>query len=302
MSSASESRRIRHLSGMPAFLERLLARESGIRVDQFEWYRDNIDTPMLCYPEVVSIGVPRRDFATGDLVKRCMTVREYFATLGVDHLFCASDPSCVRAMQYASINALGFVGYQFGEAILFEHGYYNPPRVWGRAPDGCSSLFYSYYIGPISCWSGDERQRYHLGPDGRKPVIATASNTWAGRFSGKNGVRCLEDLRTVQAQETIIREVLKKNLALIQAQLRLTPRRMREYFPADRLVSLYRDFPPITLRCTISGAIAAAHLCGVPAVVDLLTTGIVKEDEFGTSIVDYINEFSGFDLDVLLGA
>ena len=57
-------------------------------------------------------------------------------------------------MSYRSMNSLGFVGYQFGEALLIDLGYYDDDLYYGNG---------------------------------------AASNTWDGTWTGKNGANSHED-------------------------------------------------------------------------------------------------------------
>ncbi|MEM6752247.1 MAG: hypothetical protein AAF630_04585, partial [Cyanobacteria bacterium P01_C01_bin.38] len=50
-----------------------------------------------------------------------------------------------------------------------------------------------------------------------------------------------------------------------------------------------------TIKITLSGIIAAAHLKGPDKVVDLLVSGKVSQDPFGTSILAYLEEFGGYE-------
>ena len=47
---------------------------------------------------------------------------------------------------------------------------------------------------------------------------------------------------------------------------------------------------------TLSGLLAAAHLCGTKGVFQFLSTGIGPQDEFGTSMLHYLDYFSGYAL------
>jgi hypothetical protein len=70
------------------------------------------------------------------------------------------------AMSYRSMNSLGFVGYQFGEALLIDLGYYDDDQFYGNG---------------------------------------ASTNTWDGTWTGKNGVNSLEEFMTKEAQESLFR-------------------------------------------------------------------------------------------------
>ncbi|MEO0498836.1 MAG: calcium-binding protein, partial [Pseudomonadota bacterium] len=79
-----------------------------------------------------------------------------------------------------STNSLGFVGYQFGEALLIDLGYYD------------DTIFYG---------------------------AGAATNTWDGSWTGKNGVTTLDDFMTKGAQEVAIQEAFGHNLQIIENDL-----------------------------------------------------------------------------------
>ena len=72
-----------------------------------------------------------------------------------------------ETMAYQSMNSLGFVGFQFGEALLIDLGYYDDSAFYGNG---------------------------------------AATNTWDGTWTGKNGVASLEDFTTKEAQTVAIQE------------------------------------------------------------------------------------------------
>lgn len=138
------------------FLAALLAFESG-------WDRDR-------YLSGEIVDAQLNDWANG-------TVTDYFpqyaswAELSDDEW---------QSMAYRSMNFLGFVGYQFGEALLIDLGYYDSDFYYGNGA----------------------------------PTI-----TWEGSWTGKNGVDSLEEFMTQDAQETAIREAFGHNLIIIENML-----------------------------------------------------------------------------------
>lgn len=272
------------------FLQHLLARESGLNLNCFDWYRRNLDNLAVIYPRVASPGVPVRHPETRGLMLSEMTIREYFSALGVDHLFIAHDPACLPRMQYAAINALGFVGYQFGEKILIEHGYYRPAslRLDERGEARCLE---TYYVGLPAL---QRPQSIHRLARDRATgnILSTPTNEWRGVFLGKNGIWTFDDLRSQAGQEAAIRDILTNlDQRLSDA---LNSRGLSGFHSRKivRSVSISPEFPPVKVRCTRAGLLACAHLCGIQAVVEFLDHGVVRVDEFGTSIVDYLLEFA----------
>ncbi|MEO9650346.1 MAG: hypothetical protein ABJ360_04535 [Roseobacter sp.] len=93
-------------------------------------------------------------------------------------------------MSYRSENSLGFVGYQFGEALLIDLGYYEADTFYGNG---------------------------------------AATNAWEGTWTGKNGVTSLEEFKTEAAQEIAIREAFGFNLKIIEDGLANSGRSLDEF-------------------------------------------------------------------------
>lgn len=271
------------------FLQLLLGRESGIDPNGFNWYVENLDKRCITYPIIVGPKYALRDKQGRFLLKE-YTVREYFCALEVDHLFDATSEHCIYQMQCAAINPLGFVGYQFGEAILDELGYYELRQI---DLYNSSERVQSRDILPSAAETSLTRE--WLGD----AMFSAPLNTWRGKFTGKHGVSSLADLRTPLAQELIIREALRSYLRQLRKFIPL----IKSEPPAASLVirtSICDKLPPLHVDCTTSGLLAAAHLCGVPAVAEFLASGIIARDEFGTSLLDYVQEFAGYDIEIEL--
>lgn len=268
------------------FLSALLAMESGIDMDQFPWYVENFDQLAMAYAAVEAPGRIARDAATGTRVEERITVREYFSRLDVLHLFDDGRPLSIKNMQYHSTNALGFIGYQFGEAVLISSEYYEPARVEVLL-NGKREWVESYYVGgiPDKVWARGVRQVLHR-PEGQDAMIlATDVNLWKGKFTGKNGVSTLDDLKSGEKQDAIMSDILLMNEATLLSLLR----------HPSMLVSPER-VPGGHSEITLSGILAAAHLCGAWGVAKFLNSGVVSADEFGTSILLYLQKFSGYEL------
>ncbi|MTH99982.1 1,4-beta-glucanase, partial [Roseibium sp. RKSG952] len=82
-----------------------------------------------------------------------------------------------ETMAYRSQNSLGFVGFQFGEALLIDLGYYDDDKFYGNGE---------------------------------------STNKWDGTWTGKNGVTSLEDFMTKEAQTVAIQEAFGFNLQIIE--------------------------------------------------------------------------------------
>ena len=152
-----------------------------------------------------------------------------------------------RDMQYTSVNALGFVGYQFGEPLLIDLGYYH----------------------------------------------GNTGNLWTGHFTGKNGVDSFATLKT-DIQESIILDAFGYNLNVIESGLEAKGTSL------DALIGTQRTYmdtngQSVTVTLTLTGILAAAHLRGAWGTLDLLNNGSASADEYGTSILKYIQQFGAYD-------
>ncbi len=164
-------------------------------------------------------------------------------------------------MSYRSMNSLGFVGYQFGEALLIDLGYYSDDFYYGNG---------------------------------------AASNTWDGEWTGKNGVNSLEDFTTKAAQERAIQEAFGYNLQVIETGLGYQGESLDDYLGSTR--TYVENGQEVTVTLSLTGIMAAAHLRGAWGTLSLLQGGNVSTDEYGTSILRYIDQFGGYDAPLIKDA
>jgi hypothetical protein len=87
------------------------------------------------------------------MISEPTTVNEFFTKLGINEIYNPTTPhdsNMFKSMQYNSLNAWGFVGYQLGEAVLIDAGYYSPKtvKIEGKEYDN----FYMFV--PDSTWIG----------------------------------------------------------------------------------------------------------------------------------------------------
>lgn len=279
------------------FLERLRTVESGIDLSAHEFYVRNYRELLMDYAEVISPGRVQRDPASGDWITSPATVGDFFERVGVAEHFERSDPTCLRRMQYRVINPLGYVGYQIGEAVLIETGYYRAERVEWERESGREELD-RYYIGLLdnANWRGGRREILHHRPDRAVPMIGTDVNRWQGTFSGKNGVGSFEDLMVPELQERVMLDVFGANYAVMEQALAGPRDTLTEVVkrPGKEVACLVESASRGT-DVTVSGLLGAAHLCGALSVVNLMRAGEATRDEIGTSIVRYLTEFSGYE-------
>jgi len=156
-------------------------------------------------------------------------------------------------MSYRYMNSLGFVGYQFGEALLIDLGYYEDDFYYGNG---------------------------------------APRNTWDGTWTGKNGVDSLEDFMTAAAQDQAIQVAFGYNLQVIETGLGNQGESLSDYLGTQR--TFQSGGVETTVTLTLTGIMAAAHLRGAWGTLSLLQNGSVTTDEYGTSILRYVDQFGGF--------
>jgi hypothetical protein len=266
-------------------LPELLAFESGIDPRQHDFYRRNYQEPAIRSIVVEQPGRCRRDLKTGAVIVEEMTVGEYFESLGVADMFDKDCPECLIPMQYRSINGLGFFGFQFGEPALMSLGVYEPPRVPIRE-NGETIVVSRHYVGeiPPSFWRYGRRQALYQQSGEVAAIFATDVNTWKGKFTGRYRASSYDHCVLPATQKRLIRTLMRANLRMILGRLARSNASLPECL-GRRGVDL-------------SGALAAAHLCGGRAVAQYLLDGVIVEDELGTSIEEYLSRFADLEVPV----
>jgi LysM repeat protein len=158
--------------------------------------------------------------------------------------------------QYTVENSLGFIGkYQFGEALLIDLGYYKADVFYGQP-----------------------------GVD---------KNYWRGTWTGKKGIDSKAKFQnSPDVQEFAIREAFALNWNRINDTLKGQGKSINEYLGQQKTFDDNGVSKTITI--TLSGILAGAHLRGPYGLADLLLKNEVSHDEFGTSILRYINEYGGY--------
>jgi nucleoid-associated protein YgaU len=162
--------------------------------------------------------------------------------------------------QYKVENSLGFMGkYQFGEALLIDLGYYNTPNP---------------YIG---------------GGNG------VDKNYWRGTWTGKKGINSKEQfLNSPDVQELAIREAFALNWKRVNDTLAGQGKSVNDYL--GKAKTFNDNGVSKTITITLSGILAGAHLRGPYGVANLLLNDQVSHDEYGTSILRYIEEYGGYNV------
>ena len=114
------------------------------------------------------------------------------------------------------------------------------------------------------------------------------NNDWSGKFLGKDGVYSIQDfLNNPKAQEN--------------AQI-IFKKKQWKYLKAVGAHN-YLGFFINGYEMTPSGLLAAAHLKGAGSVIKYLESGGNDngKDAFGTSIEDYMKQFSNYDVSQITG-
>lgn len=166
--------------------------------------------------------------------------------------------------QYTFVNPdLGFLGkYQFAEILLIRLGYYKANRYYGNGAD---------------------------------------KNYWRETWTNKRGINSKAKLlNSPQVQEVAIREAFAVYWQDINYLLKQQKKSINNYLGKQIPIRDRNNSSNTTKTITIttSGLLAAAHLRGPNNVVKLLTRGHISQDEFGTSILEYLDKFGGYSVDI----
>jgi hypothetical protein len=150
---------------------------------------------------------------------------------------------------------LGFLGkYQFAEVLLIRLGYYQASRYYGNGAD---------------------------------------KNYWRGTWTNKQGINSKAKLlNSPQVQEAAIREAFSVYWQDINYSLKKQGKSINDYL--GKSVKFSDGGKTKSITVTHSGLLAAAHLRGYENVVNLLVKGNISRDEFGTSILEYLEKFGGY--------
>lgn len=159
--------------------------------------------------------------------------------------------------QYTSKNTLGFMGkYQFGEPLLIDLGYYQASVYYGNGAD---------------------------------------KNYWRDSWTGKRGISSKEQfLNSRDVQEAAIREAFKLNLQRVNGALAAQGQSINNYLGQQKTFNDGGASRTITI--SLSGILAGAHLRGAYGVADLLSKNQPSNDEYGTSILKYVEEYGGYNV------
>ena len=118
---------------------------------------------------------------------------------------------------------------------------------------------------------------YYKKPAGRY------NNDWSGSFTGKDGIKSIQDfLNSPIAQENAQIIFKKKQWGYLKA--------VGAHNYVGKTINGY--------VITQSGLLAAAHLKGAGSVIKYLKSNgqIIEKDGFGTSVESYLKKFAGYDV------
>lgn len=285
------------------FLDALLTYESGIDPSKFADYA-NVSGHHDGYALQTKDGAPwvghaERDQSTGSrrLVK-AMSNKAHFTGVGLAWPDDVKDEKSAAAARYKVTNDLGFVGFQLGEAILISVGAYLPPTHTANG-----ETLPAYYMWPEqgdSVFAGGARLVRYQVPGSPNAIFLTPVNTWTGGFTGVDGLHSFADLKTKDVQQRLIRWIMAFNLGIVISQYRsLAHVQSDAEAVAGILKTTFAD-PSRggeTVRVTLSGVLAAAHLIGAWGTARLLAhpTDPLHPDEIGTTALTYLARFEGYE-------
>lgn len=116
-------------------------------------------------------------------------------------------------------------------------------------------------------------------------------NNWQGAWTGKRDVDSQITFKnSPEVQEAAIREAFSLNLSRIKDAISEEGKFLDDY------IGQVKIFDQQAIIISLSGLLAGAHLSGPYGVANLLLKGLVVGDEFGTSILKYVDEYGGYDI------
>ena len=276
--------------------------ESSIDPAKQQWYNKNWNRPVKhSYPAVLYPGRVVRDPATGDPIQlHNLTIQEYFKIIGIIDMYDPSDPNPNwREIQASVINYLGFVGFQFQESDLVVLGYYKYDTVPVKGVN-----YPSHYVDiPNHYWENGVTQFFTDDPDlvSTPTVVTDTVNFKDDLFLGKNGIYSVADFKDPDKQVYIIKDHFQNKYEGIVSGLKARGKELSEYLGTT--ITWNGLKPPVspppgkrsnTVKITLSGLLAGAHLRGAQGVVALLVDHKNPQDESGTYILQYVQDYAGY--------
>lgn len=283
------------------FIDAVWAFESDIDPTKQDYYNENWDKPVVKeYPKVEYPGRVIRDNDGNPEMDHNLTIEEFFKVIGIGDLYSPSDPNPDwKLIQSNVINYLGFVGFQFQSSDLVDTGYYE--FTW--VTEGDRPLPMHYVDLPNSTWANGRRYMVVVPPNASEPTVATDTVIWfAYNFIGKNGINSYKDFTTPDKHILVIKDHFANKYNGIVTELNARGKALDDYL--GTFVYWNQLDPPISpppggrsnkVEITMSGLLAGAHLRGAAGVVELLVDHKNPSDESGTYILQYVQDYAGYD-------
>ncbi len=283
------------------FIQTVWAFESSIDPTQQSFYEQNWKSPVINpYPLVTHPGRVIRDRNGNPVMSGPLTVMEYFQAIGVDHYFDEGRPLAPwDQIQSNVVNYLGFVGFQFQESDLHDLGYYKYAMVTFE-----QKIYPSHYVDvPTSNWANGVTAFLDTNSaQVSEPTWVTDVIHWnVGEFTGKNEVHSYADFTNPTKHVLIIEEHFDNKYHAIVMELAAHGKALSDYLGTTVTWSgLHPAVKPPpegrnnAVTITMSGLLAGAHLRGAEGVIDLLVNNQNPADESGTHILQYVQDYAGY--------
>lgn len=283
------------------FIDAVWIFESDINPSKQDYYNENWNKPVITsYPKVEYPGRVVRDSEGNPVMDHDLTIEQFFTVLGIEKLYSPSDPSPDwKLIQSNVINYLGFVGFQFQSSDLVDTGYYL--FTWATVGDKPYPMHYVDL--PNSTWADGRRSVLVLPPQVSEPTLATDTVVWfIGNFTGKNGIYSYGDFTDPTKHILVIKDHFANKYHGIVTELAARGKDLQDYLGTyvywnglDPSVSPPPGGRSNKVEITMSGLLAGAHLRGAAGVVELLVDHKNPSDESGTYILQYVQDYAGYD-------
>ena len=283
------------------FIDAVWAYESDIDPSQQDYYNENWNKPVVKeYPRVRHPGRVVRDANGNPVMAHDLTIEELFNVIGIGDLYSPTDPSPNwKLIQSNVINYLGFVGFQFQSSDLVDTGYYE--FTWATVGDRPYPMHYVDL--PNSTWANGRRSILVFPPNASEPTLATDTVIWFKyNFTGKNGISSYKDFTNPDKHILVIKDHFANKYNGIVTELKARGEVLDDYL--GTFVYWNELDPPVSpppggrsnkVEITMSGLLAGAHLRGAAGVVELLVDHKNPSDESGTYILQYVQDYAGYD-------
>lgn len=282
------------------FIDAVWAYESDIDPSQQNYYNQNWNNPVASYPEIDYPGRVVRDSDGNPVPRNAISIEVLFYAIGIGELY---DPKDLnpdwKLIQSNVINYLGFVGFQFQESDLVDIGYYMFPEITVD-----NKLYPMHYVDlPNETWANGVRSTLVFPPVVEEPTLATDTVAFFdSNFTGKNGINSYADFTNPDKHILVIKDHFINKYNGIVKELEAKGKTIKDYL--GTFVYWNELDPPVSpppggrankVEITLSGLLAGAHLRGAAGVVELLVDHKNPADENETYILQYVQDYAGYD-------